>query len=258
MTAKALATLERVHKGPYPVGPCLAPRRSLTGLPLPTRAVRGVAHGRRYSFTARLRSTLTDRVVLCESLLEARCAKIAEVDPQIMDVEEQVLRLETADGVHVPDFRFTLRSGLRVLGLVKPRGRGDAIDFGSTVEAVVESLTPDVADRAIWLDEEKILAEPRLANAERIRLARRCQPSIEARSAVLDHARASSAPIRLSDLPARLASPDAWDAALVLVGEGLLRPCRPTPALDDDALLTRASPDGPASPSVGFDLEALR
>lgn len=117
------------------------------------------------------------RQVWYESVLERCCALVARLNPDVVEVAEQLPPVTFVDDAgiqrqHIFDFRFTRTSGARWLTAVKPSALVAKSGIDRTIELIAEQLPPSVAD-FVTLFTEKMLSAVDLFNAEAVNLATR-------------------------------------------------------------------------------------
>lgn len=202
-----------------------------------SRATRRVGFGRRVSATHQLLMTSTGRVAVCESALEGSFASIFDVDPTIVDIEEQAPAVKLAGEQakeHWPDFRLTFVDGTRLVVAVKPDDLAEKKDFVSFVYELGRACAKlDYADGGVWLG-NRHLDTRCLQNADTIRFARQCQidggviAEVKAFLSGRQHTRIQD----VLDI-----HPSAPEAAWLAVADGLVEPSTATPRLDHNTIL---------------------
>lgn len=180
----------------------------------------------RGAFTVTLVDPLANRVVICESVLEARLWFILRIDPQVAWIWEQPqpILYRDEDGTvhrHTFDFLVFLRDGRRIAIAVKPHGKVASSGIEHTLDLIRAQSGTVYADK-ILLRTEAHITRTRSYNA-RLIFEAFCERDPEAVDTIAALVRTLQGAVRIGDL-IRVSGLEgaALPAIACLIGDGVL------------------------------------
>ncbi|MBD2746623.1 hypothetical protein IC232_07900 [Microvirga sp. BT688] len=195
-------------------------------------------------FDVTLVDPLTNRIVLCESMLEGRLWYMLRIDPQvawIWDQPRSVFYFGENGEIrrHTFDFLVVLHNGRRIAIAVKPQAHVVSSGIEDTLERIRTQSGTLFADTFL-LRTEAHITTVRATNA-RLIFEAFCQRDTEHVEAVHAFVRTLAGAVPIRDLArASGLGPEAFNAIVCLIGDGVLKLHAPV-CISPDAFVTPAT-----------------